>query len=43
MNSTVPPARREPLVLLVLAGLALAVSGVGPKDRFTWLLEVARS
>ena len=41
MNSTVPPARREPLVLLVLAGLALAVSGVGPKDRFTWLLEVA--
>jgi len=41
VNSTVPPARREPLVLLVLAGLALAVSGVGPKDRFTWLLEVA--
>ncbi len=41
MNSTVPPARREPLVLLVLAGLALAASGVGPKDRFTWLLEVA--
>lgn len=41
MNPTVPPARREPLVLLVLAGLALAASGVGPKDRFTWLLEVA--
>jgi len=41
VNPTVPPARREPLVLLVLAGLALAASGVGPKDRFTWLLEVA--
>ena len=33
--------RREPLVLLA-AGLALlAVSGVHPKDRFTWILEVA--
>lgn len=32
---------REPLVLLSLAGIALAVSGIGPKDRFTWLLEVA--
>jgi putative membrane protein len=40
LNPTTPPARREPLVLLVLAGLALAVSGVGPKDRLTWLLEV---
>jgi len=35
------PARREPLVLLVLALAALVVSGLGPKDRFTWLLEVA--
>ena len=35
------PRDREPLVLLVLAGVALAVSGIGPKDRFTWLLEVA--
>jgi len=41
VNPNEPPARREPLVLLVLAGLALAASGVGPKDRFTWLLEVA--
>ena len=32
---------REPLVLLGLAGLALAASGIGPKDRFTWWLEVA--
>jgi putative membrane protein len=28
-------------VLLVLALAALAVSGIGPKDRFTWFLEVA--
>lgn len=33
--------RREPLVLLLVALLLLAVSGIGPKDRFTWLLEVA--
>jgi putative membrane protein len=34
-------SRREPLVLLVLALVALVVSGIGPKDRFTWFLEVA--
>ena len=34
-------SRREPLVLLVLALVALVVSGIGPKDRLTWLLEVA--
>jgi putative membrane protein len=33
--------RREPLVLLALASVALVVSGIGPKDRFTWVLEVA--
>lgn len=32
---------REPLGLLFLAGIALVLSGIGPKDRFTWLLEVA--
>jgi putative membrane protein len=32
--------RREPLVLLVLGLLALVVSGIGPKDRATWWLEV---
>lgn len=33
--------RREPLILIA-AGLALlVVSGVHPKDRFTWVLEVA--
>jgi putative membrane protein len=32
---------REPLILLALAGLALLVSGISPRDRFTWLLEVA--
>lgn len=33
--------RREPLVLLAAALLALAASGIGPRDRFTWVLEVA--
>ena len=41
MTQPLAPAQREPLVLLVLALAALAVSGVGPKDRLTWLLEVA--
>jgi putative membrane protein len=34
-------SRREPLVLLALTVLALAVSGIKPHDRFTWVLEVA--
>ena len=33
--------RREPAVLLLLGLLALVLSGIGPKDRFTWILEVA--
>lgn len=41
MNDQTAPSRREPLVLLVLAFVALVVSGIGPKDRFTWFLEVA--
>lgn len=41
MTQPVAPARREPLALLVLALAALVVSGIGPKDRFTWILEVA--
>ncbi len=32
---------REPLVLLAVGAAALLVSGVGPHDRLTWLLEVA--
>jgi putative membrane protein len=32
---------REPLLLLLGAGLAVAISGIGPHDRVTWLLEVA--
>jgi putative membrane protein len=32
---------REPLVLLVLMAIALAVSGIHPYDRTTWILEVA--
>ena len=35
------PTRRLPLSLLALALAALVVSGIGPKDRFTWVLEVA--
>ncbi len=31
----------EPLVLLALCLLALVVSGIGPFDRVTWLMEVA--
>ena len=31
---------REPLVLLGVGALALVVSGIGPKDRLTWALEV---
>ena len=41
MTESATPSRREPLALLVLALVALVVSGIGPKDRFTWLLEVA--
>jgi putative membrane protein len=34
-------SRREPLVLLLVGLILLTVSGIGPKDRFTWFLEVA--
>jgi putative membrane protein len=33
--------RREPLILLVAGLVALAVSGIRPRDSFTWILEVA--
>ena len=32
--------RREPVVLLWLCGAALVVSGLAPKDRFTWVMEI---
>ena len=41
--TTVPApreARTEALVLLALAAIALVVSGIGPTDRGTWILEV---
>ena len=41
MSTNPAPTRREPLLLLVLTLAALVVSGIGPKDRLTWLLEVA--
>jgi putative membrane protein len=33
--------RREPAVLLAVGAALLALSGIGPRDRYTWLLEVA--
>jgi putative membrane protein len=35
-----PPVRAERWLLLALAMLALVASGIDPKDRLTWLLEV---
>ena len=35
------PASRLPIVLLALSLVALAVSGIRPHDRATWLMEVA--
>jgi len=32
--------RREPAVLLALLAVALVLSGLEPRDRFTWFLEV---
>ncbi len=32
---------RQPLLLLIIALSAVVVSGIGPHDRITWLLEVA--
>ena len=34
-------SRREPLFLLLAAAAVLVWSGIGPKDRFTWWMEVA--
>jgi putative membrane protein len=31
----------EPLVLLCLGTIALAISGINPYDRFTWFMEIA--
>jgi putative membrane protein len=36
-----PRPTREPAVLLVMAVILLAASGIGPRDRFTWVLEIA--
>ena len=35
------PSRREPRILLALGLGLLVLSGIGPHDRLTWLLEVA--
>lgn len=36
-----PRGRAEPLVLLAAGAVLLAASGIHPRDRFTWLLEIA--
>jgi putative membrane protein len=44
LNPAKPPSAaetREALALLALTGVALVVSGIGPADRGTWVLEVA--
>lgn len=33
--------RREPAILLAAGAALLVLSGIGPKDRYTWILEVA--
>jgi len=35
------PTGREPLLLLIVGAVLLVLSGIGPYDRATWLLEVA--
>lgn len=40
MTAAPPRDRALPLTLLALVVIALAVSAIGPKDTFTWLLEV---
>ncbi|HUM14908.1 MAG TPA: DUF2238 domain-containing protein [Candidatus Nitrosotalea sp.] len=32
---------REPRVLLIVGAVLLVLSGIGPRDRLTWMLEVA--
>jgi putative membrane protein len=41
MGAVFPERRREPAVLLALGGTLLVLSGIGLKDRYTWILEVA--
>lgn len=40
-NRMIPRGNRELLVLLLMAGTALVISGVQPFDRSTWFMEVA--
>jgi hypothetical protein len=40
-GSVLATGRREPVVLLVLAVGLLVLSGIQPKDRYTWFLDVA--
>ncbi len=40
MNRNLHPSKGETLIWLAIYGLVLAWSAIGPKDRFTWFLEV---
>jgi putative membrane protein len=40
-RSPTPAETREAIALLVLTAIALLVSGIAPRDRGTWVLEVA--
>ena len=40
MTGAPASARREAIVLLALTAAALVVSGIGPRDRATWVMEV---
>jgi putative membrane protein len=41
LDELIPTPRREPAVLLAVGTALLVLSGIGPKDRYTWLLEIA--
>ncbi len=41
MTAAPPERRREPSVLLAVGAALLVLSGISPKDRYTWILEVA--
>ncbi len=40
MPIAVPPSRSERMILITLVAGALVYSGIAPKDRMTWFMEV---
>jgi len=41
MTLSRPARSKEPLALLVIALIGLFISGIGPYDRLTWVMEIA--